>query len=138
MANGKAAHDAGLGRRACAISSDAAASARGRRGLPRLPALEHATQTVFGEGRARAGVMLVGEQPGDREDLEGTAVRRPGRAAARRRARRRRHRPRRAYVTNAVKHFKWQARGKRRIHEKPTLERGRRLPAVAARPSWRW
>jgi len=77
------------------------------------------TQTVFGEGRVQARVLLVGEQPGDREDLEGRPFVGPAgrlldealeeagidRAAA--------------YVTNAVKHFKWQPRGKRRIHQKP-------------------
>ncbi len=77
------------------------------------------TQTVFGEGLRRARVLLVGEQPGDREDLEGRPFVGPaGRlldealeeAGIDRKA---------AYVTNAVKHFKWQARGKRRIHQKP-------------------
>jgi uracil-DNA glycosylase len=77
------------------------------------------TQTVFGEGLARAEVMLVGEQPGDREDREGHPFVGPaGRlldealeeAAIDRAA---------AYVTNVVKHFKWTARGKRRIHQKP-------------------
>ena len=77
------------------------------------------TQTVFGEGLKRARVVLVGEQPGDREDLEGRPFVGPaGRlldealqdAGIDRDA---------AYVTNAVKHFKWQPRGKRRIHQKP-------------------
>jgi uracil-DNA glycosylase len=77
------------------------------------------TQTVFGEGLQRAEVMLVGEQPGDREDLEGRPFVGPaGRlldealveAGIERDA---------AYVTNAVKHFKFQPRGKRRIHQKP-------------------
>ena len=79
----------------------------------------NATQTVFGEGRTSARVMLVGEQPGDREDLEGHPFVGPaGRvlddaldaAGIDRDA---------VYVTNAVKHFKWKARGKRRIHDKP-------------------
>src|SRR3954451_11002135 len=78
------------------------------------------TQTVFGEGAARSRVMLVGEQPGDKEDLAGRPFVGPaGRlldealeAAGIDRAD--------AYVTNAVKHFKWEARGKRRIHAKPT------------------
>ncbi|HZQ64200.1 MAG TPA: UdgX family uracil-DNA binding protein [Gaiellaceae bacterium] len=80
----------------------------------------NATQAVFGEGARHAGVMLVGEQPGDKEDLAGTPFVGPaGRLLDRAledagidRAD--------AYVTNAVKHFKWQARGKRRIHQKPT------------------
>jgi DNA polymerase len=75
---------------------------------------------VFGEGPAHAAVMLVGEQPGDQEDREGRPFVGPaGRlldealaeAGIDRRG---------AYVTNAVKHFKWEARGKRRIHAKPT------------------
>jgi len=78
-----------------------------------------ATQTVFGEGGAPSTVMLVGEQPGDREDLEGRPFVGPaGRfldsaleAAGIDR--------KRVYVTNIVKHFKWVARGKRRIHQSP-------------------
>jgi DNA polymerase len=77
------------------------------------------TQTVFGEGARRARVMLVGEQPGDKEDLEGRPFVGPaGRlldqalvAAGIDRDE--------VYVTNAVKHFKWDPRGKRRIHQKP-------------------
>ena len=79
------------------------------------------TQTVFGEGLKKADVMLVGEQPGDKEDLEGrpfvgpagklldSALRDAGidRAGV--------------YITNVVKHFKWEARGKRRIHKKPNM-----------------
>lgn len=77
------------------------------------------TQTVFGEGPADARVMFVGEQPGDKEDQEGRPFVGPaGRlfdelleeAGIDRDE---------AYVTNAVKHFKWQPRGKRRIHQKP-------------------
>src|SRR5829696_6675256 len=77
------------------------------------------TQTVFGEGSADADVAFVGEQPGDQEDLAGRPFVGPaGRildeglaAAGIDRSQ--------VYVTNAVKHFKWQARGKRRIHQKP-------------------
>jgi DNA polymerase len=77
------------------------------------------TQTVFGEGGRRARVMLVGEQPGDREDIEGRPFVGPaGRlldraleAAGLDRGQ--------VYVTNVVKHFKWEPRGKRRIHKKP-------------------
>jgi uracil-DNA glycosylase len=77
------------------------------------------TQTVFGEGSSRAQILFVGEQPGDKEDLAGRPFVGPaGRvfddalsaAGIDRRL---------AYVTNAVKHFKWEARGKRRIHQKP-------------------
>jgi uracil-DNA glycosylase family protein len=77
------------------------------------------TQTVFGEGTRNAEILFVGEQPGDKEDLAGRPFVGPaGRvldealdAAGIDRSL--------AYVTNAVKHFKWQARGKRRIHQKP-------------------
>jgi uracil-DNA glycosylase len=81
---------------------------------------EHATQAVFGAGSPGADVMLVGEQPGDQEDQQGAPFVGPaGRlldealaAAGIDRSR--------AYVTNAVKHFKWRQRGKRRIHDKPS------------------
>ncbi|HSQ02598.1 MAG TPA: UdgX family uracil-DNA binding protein [Burkholderiales bacterium] len=83
------------------------------------PLWRHATQTVFGEGSEEAPLLIVGEQPGDREDtaghpfvgpagrlldraLEESGVTREG-----------------VYVTNAVKHFKWQLRGKRRLHKTP-------------------
>ena len=80
---------------------------------------ETGTQTVFGEGSETAQLMLVGEQPGDREDLVGRPFVGPaGRildqgleeAAIDRST---------VYVTNAVKHFKWEARGKRRLHKRP-------------------
>jgi DNA polymerase len=81
-----------------------------------------ATQTVFGEGTPKAEVMFVGEQPGDKEDLEGrpfvgpagrildTALEEAGIDRSL------------VYVTNAVKHFRWMPRGKRRIHKKPSAE----------------
>jgi DNA polymerase len=77
------------------------------------------TQTVFGEGNAHARLLLVGEQPGDKEDLAGrpfvgpagnlldTALEQAGIDRSQ------------VYLTNAVKHFKWEPRGKRRIHQKP-------------------
>jgi uracil-DNA glycosylase len=80
---------------------------------------KNATQTVFGEGSPDAEIVLVGEQPGDQEDLAGKPFVGPaGRlldtaldeAGIDRKL---------AYVTNVVKHFKWQPRGKRRIHQKP-------------------
>jgi DNA polymerase len=95
---------------------DLAAEAAGCRACPLYA---RATQTVFGEGAATADLVLVGEQPGDREDLEGHPFVGPaGRvldealeaAGIDRSA---------VYVTNAVKHFKWQPRGKRRIHQRP-------------------
>jgi DNA polymerase len=78
-----------------------------------------ATQTVFGEGKAGARLMLVGEQPGDAEDVEGTPFVGPaGRVLERALAAAGLERVE-TYVTNAVKHFKWEPRGKRRIHVKP-------------------
>lgn len=91
----------------------AAADCRG------CPLWKDATQTVFGEGPRKAKLMLVGEQPGDREDVEGEPFVGPaGRVLAQ------------AldgagidrgdvYLTNAVKHFKWRPRGKRRLHQTP-------------------
>jgi DNA polymerase len=88
-------------------------------GCRNCPLWEHATQTVFGEGNAHARVMLVGEQPGDREDVEGHPFVGPA-GTLLDRALAEAHIDRAdAYVTNAVKHFKWEARGKRRIHQKP-------------------
>jgi DNA polymerase len=77
------------------------------------------TQTVFGEGARRAAVMLVGEQPGDYEDQQGRPFVGPaGRLLDRALAEAGIDRGR-VYVTNVVKHFKWEPRGKRRIHAKP-------------------
>jgi uracil-DNA glycosylase len=80
---------------------------------------KRATQTVFGEGPNDAAIMLVGEQPGDYEDREGKPFVGPagkimGQALEEAGIDRRE-----IYVTNAVKHFKWEPRGKRRIHQKP-------------------
>jgi DNA polymerase len=91
------------------------------------------TQTVFGEGAAGARVMLVGEQPGNDEDLAGRPFVGPAgqlldRALAAAGVARGD-----AYVTNVVKHFKWEPRGKRRIHARPgTLEIGACLPWLEA------
>jgi uracil-DNA glycosylase len=80
---------------------------------------KHATQTVFGEGARKPRILFVGEQPGDQEDLQGhpfvgpagklldTALAKVGIDRST------------TYVTNVVKHFKWEPRGKRRIHKKP-------------------
>jgi DNA polymerase len=92
------------------------------RGCTACPLWRTGTQTVFGEGLKRAELVLVGEQPGDREDLEGRPFVGPaGRlldealveSGIERDA---------AYLTNVVKHFKWEPRGKRRIHQKPNRE----------------
>jgi DNA polymerase len=80
----------------------------------------NATQTVFGVGTPHSKIMLVGEQPGDQEDLQGKPFVGPAghlldtllvEAGIDRK---------KVYVTNAVKHFKWEPRGKRRIHKKPS------------------
>ena len=77
------------------------------------------TQTVFGEGARQAEMMLIGEQPGDREDLAGRPFVGPaGRVLDEALAAAGVDRST-VYVTNAVKHFKWTPRGKRRIHSKP-------------------
>ena len=83
------------------------------------PLWANATQTVFGAGDPHARVMLVGEQPGDEEDRKGLpfvgpAGRLLGRALEAAGVEREH-----LYVTNAVKHFKWEARGKRRLHKTP-------------------
>ena len=83
------------------------------------PLWKDATQTVFGEGQPDAKIMFVGEQPGDREDREGRPFVGPAgllldRALAEAGVNRRR-----IYVTNAVKHFKFEPRGKRRLHKRP-------------------
>jgi len=91
----------------------------GARGCRGCPLWKTGTQTVFGEGPTGARVLMVGEQPGDREDLEGRPFVGPaGRlldqalvAAGIDRGD--------VYVTNAVKHFKWEPLGKRRLHKKP-------------------
>jgi DNA polymerase len=77
------------------------------------------TQTVFGEGPEHALLMLVGEQPGDREDVEGHPFVGPAGALLDRALEEAGIDRAAVYVTNAVKHFKWTAKGKRRIHQKP-------------------
>ncbi len=78
-----------------------------------------ATQTVFGEGPRKAEVMLVGEQPGDAEDLAGHPFVGPAGKLLDRALQEAGIDRRLVYVTNVVKHFKWEPRGKRRIHAKP-------------------
>ena len=89
-------------------------------GCTACPLHERGTQTVFGEGRPGVPLMLVGEQPGDQEDLKGRPFVGPAgqlldwaleKAGIDRKE---------AYVTNVVKHFKWVPRGRRRIHSKPS------------------
>ncbi|MGA8476077.1 MAG: UdgX family uracil-DNA binding protein [Candidatus Cybelea sp.] len=80
---------------------------------------KHATQTVFGEGRARARMMLVGEQPGESEDRAGRPFVGPAGKMLHHAMETAGINSRDVYVTNAVKHFKFIERGKRRIHSKP-------------------
>jgi uracil-DNA glycosylase len=80
-----------------------------------------ATQVVFGEGRAQASILMVGEQPGDREDREGKPFVGPaGQLLDKCLQSAGIDRPE-VYITNAVKHFKWEPRGKRRLHKKPNV-----------------
>lgn len=89
------------------------------RGCTRCPLYKLGTQTVFGEGPVKARVIMIGEQPGDQEDLAGRPFVGPAgklldRALAEAGIARKD-----VYVTNAVKHFKWKPAGKRRLHQKP-------------------
>ena len=91
-------------------------------GCRACPLWEHATQTVFGEGPAPAVLMLVGEQPGDKEDVAGEPFVGPaGRVLDAALADAGIDRSS-IYVTNAVKHFKWKPRGKLRLHQTPVRE----------------
>jgi len=78
-----------------------------------------ATQTVFGEGEEHSRLMLIGEQPGDQEDLQGRPFVGPAGRLLQRALDEAGIDRRRVYVTNAVKHFRFTMRGKRRLHEKP-------------------
>jgi DNA polymerase len=79
------------------------------------------TQTVFGEGGSHVRVILVGEQPGDQEDLQGRPFVGPAGKLLDKVLEETGIDRNETYVTNAVKHFKWEPRGKRRIHKKPNL-----------------
>jgi uracil-DNA glycosylase len=89
----------------------------------------NATQTVFGAGPSHASVMLVGEQPGDLEDQKGEPFVGPAGRMLDRALEDARISRDEVYVTNAVKHFKWIWRGKRRLHQKPSVRQ-----VVACRP----
>jgi len=78
-----------------------------------------ATQTVFGEGPRRAEVMMVGEAPGDQEDLAGHPFVGPAGRLLDRALEQAKIERRLVYLTNVVKHFKWEPRGKRRLHKRP-------------------
>jgi uracil-DNA glycosylase family protein len=88
-------------------------------GCRRCPLWRRATQTVFGAGAADAEIVLVGEQPGDKEDTAGEPFVGPAGQLLRKALAESGLDQRRVYLTNAVKHFKWVERGKRRLHEKP-------------------
>jgi uracil-DNA glycosylase family protein len=85
------------------------------------PLWKDATQTVFGAGARTAELMLVGEQPGDREDVEGKPFVGPAGRVLARALDEASIDTGKVYLTNAVKHFKWQERGKRRIHQTPRV-----------------
>lgn len=89
-----------------------------------------ATRTVFGSGPERSALMLVGEQPGDREDIEGKPFVGPAGGLLDRALSEAGIERDAVYLTNAVKHFKWKPRGKRRLHQTP------RAGEVAACRPW--
>jgi DNA polymerase len=91
-------------------------------GCKACPLWKTGTQTVFGEGPEEAEVMMVGEQPGDREDVQGRPFVGPAGALLDRALEEAGIDRNRVYVTNVVKHFKWRPRGKKRIHQKPNAE----------------
>lgn len=90
---------------------------------------ERATQTVFGEGARQARLVFVGEQPGDREDLAGRPFVGPAGGLLDKALEQAGIAREEVYVTNVVKHFNWEPRGKRRIHKKPN-----QLQIAACRP----
>jgi len=94
------------------------------------PLWKNATQTVFGEGPLHAQAMLVGEQPGDKEDLAGKPFVGPAGRLLDRALEEAGVDRRQVYVTNAVKHFKFVPRGKIRLHQKPTT------PEIKACRQW--
>jgi uracil-DNA glycosylase family protein len=105
----------------------AAAGCRG------CPLYEHGTQTVFGNGPAHAPLMLVGEQPGNEEDQKGKAFVGPAGQLLDRALEQAGIGREQAYVSNVVKHFKWEPSGSRRLHQKPNArEIGACLPWLEA------
>jgi DNA polymerase len=113
------------------VSADAADFLPGRRSLKALreavqdcrgcDLYRDANQAVFGEGPAKARLMLVGEQPGDREDIEGEPFVGPAGGVLLKALDAAGIDIDDAYLTNAVKHFKWRPRGKRRLHQTPRV-----------------
>jgi uracil-DNA glycosylase len=101
---------------------DLEATRRAAQSCTRCDLYKRATQTVFGAGPAHAALMLVGEQPGDAEDKAGLPFVGPAGQLLREALAEAGIDVNRVYLTNAVKHFKWTERGKRRIHERPNRE----------------
>src|SRR3954452_15896654 len=103
--------------------------AQAAKGCRACPLWKRGTQTVFGEGRRGARILFVGEQPGDKEDLEGRPFVGPAGAVLDKALEEAGIDRNTVYVSNAVKHFKWEPRGKRRIHKKPNA-----MEIAACRP----
>jgi uracil-DNA glycosylase len=101
-------------------SDDLSAAKRAASTCKNCPLWRNATQTVFGEGKAPSAMMIVGEQPGDQEDRTGQPFVGPAGKLLDRALEDAGITRRDTYVTNAVKHFKWEPRGKRRLHKKPS------------------
>jgi DNA polymerase len=99
------------------------------RGCTRCGLYEHATQVVFGEGDPAARLVLIGEQPGDKEDLQGRPFVGPAGGVLDRALEAAGIERRQVYLTNAVKHFKWKRQGKVRLHQKPNAEEVRACAA---------
>ncbi len=101
-------------------ATDIAALAHEAASCQRCPLWKDATQTIFGEGPPDARIMIVGEQPGDNEDIVGRAFIGPAGQMLNRALAEAQIDRSAVYLTNAVKHFKYEQRGKRRIHQKPS------------------
>lgn len=101
------------------LQADLETLAEAARSCHGCPLYKAATQTVFGSGPSRARLVLVGEQPGQEEDLEGTPFVGPAGRLLRGLLDEAPIDPQKVYLTNAVKHFKYEVRGKRRIHQRP-------------------
>ncbi len=101
------------------LPGDLAAVAAAAKTCTNCDLYKTATQTVFGSGARRARLVLVGEQPGDQEDREGAPFVGPAGEVLTRALAAAGLERRQIYLTNAVKHFKWEPRGKRRIHQTP-------------------
>ncbi len=101
------------------MAAKLAVVAKEAKSCTRCPLYRNATQTVFGEGPATARIMMVGEQPGDQEDLQGHPFVGPAGRELDKALEEVGLDRRKVYVTNAVKHFKNEPRGKRRLHKRP-------------------